>query len=54
MKKTYEYEVGSFRTETREAARIIQRALRTPEAKAQGITSVPKIIQKLTTVKVIR
>jgi hypothetical protein len=50
MKVNYEYKVAGIPTSTREAARLIQRSLRsaTPEAKA------PRIVQKITMERIVR
>lgn len=48
MKINYEYDIAGVKVNTREAARIIQRNLRTPDVKA------PRIIQKMTVTKVVR
>lgn len=53
MKKTYEYTVGQFKTDTREAARLIQRSLRSDLANSLGVKA-PRIVQKLTVERVVR
>lgn len=58
MKKQYEYKIGNFEVSTREAARMIQRSLRSSILNnseiAEQIKPVPRIIQKLTMERVIR
>lgn len=58
MKKQYEYNVGGIAVNTRESARIVQRSFRalaestfTTDGKAPV---VPRIVQKITTERVVR
>lgn len=53
-KMKYAYQVGGIGVQTREAARLVQRALRN-EIVEKGLTSpVPRILQKLTVERVVR
>lgn len=52
MKMQYEYMVGVFNVNTREAARMVQRSLKRTQLDQSA--PAPKIVQKLTMERVVR
>ena len=52
MIKQYEYKIGSFKLDTREAARLVQRSLK--RTQADPTAPAPRITQKIIMERIVR